>query len=404
MAYLVYSFGVGGLERCVARLVNELDRERFAPLVIALTRLGGAAEWVRRDDVPLLAIGQTRGNDPRSVWRLARLLRQERVDILHSHNWATLVEATLARRLAGVPVHVHAERGTVLGELDHRGWKMRLRGRVMRCGLERSDAVVAVAEAVREKIERASGYGRERVMVIENGVEVPPVDDPGAARARIRAELGLGPGAVLLGSVGRLVDVKDFPAAVAALAAVVAAGTDLHLVLVGDGPERGPIEAAARAAGVRDRLHLAGHQQRVGEWLAALDLYVNCSKSEGQSQSVLEALAAGLPCVVTDVGDNARLVGGSGEAGLVVPSGEGLALADAIGRLAGDPERRKELSHRALARHVQNYSVPKMLARYEQLYTQLAGDHPHGSPGKSGSSVTSAPVGPGLAREGAPHR
>ncbi len=372
VGFLVHTFDVGGQERCVTRLINHLDPKRFRSVVISLGPVGGAVDWIEVPHVPVLSLGHTGGNNPRLAWRLARLLRAQQIDILHSHNWGTLLEAVTARRLAAVPAHVHAERGTVLGTLDQRGWKFWVRARLMRLALGRADAVVSVAEAVRDKVSRYCGFPAARIELIENGVDAPPCSDAAVARATIRARLGLTADSVLLGSVGRLVCVKDFGAAIEAVRRVVAQQQiDLHLLLVGDGPEEQRLAEAARAAQVAPRIHLVGRQSNVGDWLSAMDLYINCSLSEGQSQSVLEAMSRGLPSVVTDVGDNARLMGHSDACGLAVPSGDPLALARAVGRLAADPQERNLLAHRALNRYQNCYSIGRMIQIYEALYTRL---------------------------------
>ncbi|NOX54765.1 MAG: glycosyltransferase [Planctomycetes bacterium] len=133
-------------------MYNHLDRRRFQPMVISLTEDGPAAEWIRRDDVPIIALHKPPRNGLGVVFRLARTLRRHRVDIVHSHNWGTLVETTLARRLARVAVHVHAERGTVLGYLEIRGVKRRVRASAMRWALRRTDAVVSNAHAIARRI------------------------------------------------------------------------------------------------------------------------------------------------------------------------------------------------------------------------------------------------------------
>jgi glycosyltransferase involved in cell wall biosynthesis len=377
IAYVVHTFHVGGLERCVARLVNRLDRSRFQATIVCLHRNGRAAEWIDRDDVPLIEIHKRNGNDPLAVGRLARVLKELRADVVHSHNWGTLVETALARRWARVPVHVHAERGTLLGNVDGRGLRTRVRGACARWAMNRADCVITVAESVERRLIDRCGRLRVPVRRIPNGVDAPAVADPEAERAALRRSLGVAPGAIVLGSVGRLVPVKDFGTAIDAVAQLEARETDwqsglrsgdVHLVLVGDGPERGALEALAERRHVADRVHLVGQTSEVGKWLAAMDVYLNVSLSEGMSQSLLEAMAMGLPTVVTDVGDNAALVSGPAACGLVVPSGEAAVVAEAIARLLAGPNRRAELGENARARHAARYGVDAMIRTYEDLY------------------------------------
>ena len=311
VAYIVHTFDVGGLERCVAHFANHLDRAQFRPIVICLSRSGTAAQWIVDDDVQIIEMRKRPGNDVGVVRRLARTLRERHVDVVHSHNWGTLLETVLARRWARIPVHVHAERGTLLGSLQVRGLRSRLRAMAARWAMNRADCVVTVAEAVRQKLLQRCGRLRTPVRLIPNGVEVPAVTGPEAAPSKLRESLGISAEATVLGSVGRLVPVKDFGTAIDALSELRHQQRAIHFVLVGDGPEREALAVRARERGVEDRVHLVGQRQDVGNWLAMMDVYLNVSQSEGMSQSILEAMAVGLPMVVTDVGDNAVLVDGT---------------------------------------------------------------------------------------------
>lgn len=370
VAYVVHTFEIGGIERSVARLASRLDRRRFQPLVVCLNRSGQAAKWIETDDVPVIELHKRPANDLGVVFRLARVLREQRVDIVHSHNWGTLVETSIARRWARVPVHVHAERGTVLGEIKIQGLRGRVRAAAMRWAVGRSSALISNAVAVGRRAAHFSGVPIERIQIIPNGLDAPlPVSQ--AESNELRKTLPIPAGAILAGSVGRLVDVKNYSCAVNSIAHIAAHGYDVHLVLVGDGPERTKLENEARALGVMARVHFAGWHEDVTRWLAAMDIYVNCSKSEGLSQSLVEAMANGLPLVVTDVGDNALLADGDRGCGLVVPPQDAAALGGAIERLAGAPELRNEFRQNALVRFAERYSIDRMISNYEALYRDL---------------------------------
>jgi len=371
VAYVVYNFHIGGLERCIARLSNHLDRGRFRPMIICLGVNGTAEQWLEVDDVEIVELHKKPSNDLSAVVRLARTLRSHSVDVVHSHNWGTLVETVLARKMARTPVHVHAERGMELAAMQTSGLRKQLRGRVTRWALERSDHVVAVAEAVRSQVLHRCGGLKKTIEVIPNGVSRPPLDSQGPSRHEIRQQLGLSPEAVVMGSVGRLAPVKDFDNAIAATAQLVKAGKDAHLLLVGDGPLQTDLAAKADSLGITNHVHLVGRRDDVGNWLAAMDIYVNCSVNEGMSQSILEAMSTGLPLVVTDVGDNGVLVGGATPVGLIVPARDTTALAGAFDQLIGDAEQRHSLGKLAEKRHRELYSLESLVRRYEDLYEAL---------------------------------
>lgn len=378
IGYIVHTFDMGGIERSVARLANGLDRARFLPVVFCLNRSGEAAGWISASDVQIVELHKRHGNDWRVVGRLAKALRQQRVDVVHSHNWGTLLETVLARRWAGTPRHVHAERGTLFGSVKLTGWQRHLRVPAARWAMLQADQLLTNAQSISGRMQNVFGLTPAQIEVIPNGVDLPGGAAPAGARDEVRMQLGVSAGAVVVGSVGRLVDVKDFGTLLAAVGQLVGAGRDIHLLLVGDGPRQQALVEQADRAGVAERLHLPGQQENVGHWLAAMDVYVNSSVSEGMSQSIVEALAAGLPLVVTDVGDNALLAGRGGEPnGLVVPAADATAMAAALQTLVEDLALRRQFGRRSLAAHGENYSVAGMMGRYHALYERLSAEiHP----------------------------
>jgi glycosyltransferase involved in cell wall biosynthesis len=332
---------------------------------------------VTRRDVEVFELNKQSGYDLGLISRLAGVFRRHRLDVVHSNNWGTLVETVLARHRAATSIHVHAERGTVLGDFEAKSWLRRWgRARLMRYALNSANGVIAVADSVRDRVAKLTKFPANRVQVIRNGVDIPDCDSPEIERHRIRTILGLSGGVLLVGSVGRLIAVKDFTTAISAIKQLNERGMDVHLVIVGDGPERSHLQSLVESSQVvRGRVHLVGEQTDVGSWLAALDVYVNTSTSEGMSQSILEAMAAGLPMVVTDVGQSAPLVNGQSPCGLVVaPSNSGM-LADAIANLLTDGTRRNSFAKNALLRHVSRYSVGGMVREYETLYLKLVRSH-----------------------------
>jgi glycosyltransferase involved in cell wall biosynthesis len=292
--------------------------------------------------------------------------------VVHSTNWGTLVETSLARRWAGVPWHVHAERGLQFEWRRRSAMRRAVRDWVMKRMLSRADQVVVPAYAIRDDLVRRFGRGFGRLAVIPNGVERLPCGAAVDDRRIVRAELGISQAALVLGSVGRLVSVKGFELAVDVTARLVQTGCDVHLVLVGDGPERDSLREQARTAGIGGRVHFAGRRADVGCWLNAFDIFVNTSRSEGMSQSIVEAIAAGLPLVVTDVGDHRVLVDGSDACGHVVPADDAAALTSTLRALVASPEACDRLRENARKRYQRQYTVERMVTAYETLYLQVA--------------------------------
>ena len=371
VAYMVRTFNTGGLERCIARLANHLDRERFQPMIICLRKNGTAADWIERDDVPILELNQRDGNDPLAIRRLARMLREQRVDVVHSHNWGTLVETALARRWAGVPVHVHTEHGQGL-HANQRGLKKKLRTAVERWAFERANQVVICAESVRSLIHERNGFPAERMQFIPNGVEDPSETPVTTPPAQLRAQLGIPDDAIVVGSLGRLAEVKDFGTAIEAVALLRQRGENVHLVLVGDGPEEEKLRTLSEKLDIADAVHLPGRQSQVADWLRMFDVYVNSSRSEAMSMGILEAMAAGKPIVATDVGDNRLLVDGNAPCGLTSPKGIASSMATQLEQACRAPEPYDGFAMAGRQRFERCYSVTMMASRHEDLYHNLS--------------------------------
>ncbi len=370
IAYVVNSFAMGGLERSIARLVNGMDRDRFAPVVICLSNETSAAGWIDDQSTPVLTLNKKSGNDFAIVRRLADTLCQRSIDLVHSHNWGTLIETTLARRMSRVPIHVHAERGTVGGSIVGKGFRQYMRAQAMRWAMNRADAVISNAISVGERVEARCSYPANRIHVISNGMESLRLADHDAARETVRSALGITSETVLIGSVGRLNSVKAFELAVEAIS-MLPKSPVAHLVLVGDGGELSFLQGRAATLSVLERVHFAGKQEDVGRWLAAMDIYINTSLSEGMSQSIVEAMSVGLPLVVTDVGDNGLLATGPPGCGIVVDSGSASQLANALQCLIANPAQRTKLGRSALASFHASYEFQRMIDDYQAFYDGL---------------------------------
>ena len=371
VAFVVTKFDVGGMERCVARVANGLDRGMFKASVICLDRSGTAENWIERNDIEVIELEKGSGNSFQIISKLARCLTSIGAHVAHSHNWGTLIETSLATGRVRNLVHIHAERGSVLGSDSPAQFKRYLRRQAMRWAIRKSRVVTTNSFRVAENIENVCGVLGNRLKVIPNGVDVPVSKDILAdARKRIRFQLGIAEDVFLVGSVGRLVSVKNFPLALEALARMRerASCERVQLMLVGDGPERNRIERLVDENDLRPRVHFVGHQEDVWGYLAACDAYTNCSISEGMSQSIMEAMAIGRPIVASDVGDSRRMLCGENPCGIVFDSQDRQAYANGIELLMTSSKQHRLFSENALTRHLERYSESAMMQGFEQMY------------------------------------
>ncbi len=374
VAFVVTRFEMGGLERCIARVVNGIDTKRFRVSIICLDRAGSAVEWLEKADVPIIELRKGKGNSLAVVKLLSEVCRSHEIDVLQSHNWGTLLEATIASKWANKRVsHIHAERGSVLGSEGAHGVRWLVRKWVMRWCVKRCRRITTNSLRVANTIRSLTGIGTDQITIIPNGVDLPvSFDALQANRRKLRTTLGIPENGVLLGSVGRLVAVKNFQFAIESFAALSKdSRIPVYMVLVGDGPESADLQALSNKLGVADRVFFAGAQANVWPHLAAMDIYINTSLSEGMSQSMLEAMAAGKPVVASDVGDAQHMLGAGEVCGLTYPSGNSSVYLESISQLIQNVDQRRRFAANALSKHQRIYSNASMVRGFEGMYSQI---------------------------------
>jgi glycosyltransferase involved in cell wall biosynthesis len=228
-------------------------------------------------------------------------------------------------------------------------------------------AVFSVSADLRQHLLQ-EGFSPDAVGVIYNGIDLGPVPAP-LQRTEIRTRLGVADNTFVVGTIARLDPVKDLTTLIHAVAEV-AHRTPVLLVVIGDGPERATLEGAARAVGVEERVRFLGHRNDARDWLAACDVYVNCSISEGVSLTILEAMAAKLPIVATRVGGTPEVVDDS--SGELIPARNAAALEGALTRLSEDRQRRLILGAGARQRVESRFTLDRMIQEYRDVYERLS--------------------------------
>ena len=363
IVHVVYSLEVGGLENGVVNLINGL-RDEFRHAVVCVGQSGVLQEGLP-SGVDVVTVGRGSARDRWVALRLARVFRALRPTIVHSRNWPA-IEAIPAARLAGVPLVIHGEHGREAADPEGRD---RRRNRIRRLLAPWVDRFVAVSADLRRWLAGTVGVPEGKLVTICNGVDTHRFR-PGECAAA-RHGLGLVEDHPVVGTVGRLDPVKDQAGLLEAFARVKGAHPEAVLLIAGDGPCRGELEARAAVLGLGPGVRFLGETKEVPAVLRSLDVFVLPSIAEGISNTVLEAMATGLPVVATRVGGNPELVE-EDVTGALIPPREPAALAAAIGGYLGEPARRFAHGAAGRRRALERFDLAGMVSAYRELYLGLA--------------------------------
>lgn len=369
VVFLVGNTRLGGTELNAVRTAERLDRERFDLSVVCLGEHGPLTERYLAMGIVVRSMPIRSFYGPsmvRSGLRFARLLRRERIEIVHAHDVYSNIFAGVWARTAGVPVLITSRRWW--NELPNR--MLRLPNRF---AMWRSTAILANSAAV-AKLAGAEAGGEGKVWTITNFVDEQAFGRPEPdERQRLRAVWGAPTDAIVIGCVARLHAVKDHAGLLRAFALVRARQPRAYLVLLGDGAERAPLEALVKDLGLERAVYFAGEQRSGTNLHRGCDISVLASRSEGFPNTLVEAMAAGNPVVATAVGGCVDAVVNE-ETGLLVPPGRPDELAAALLRLAECPDLREEFGRAGERRAREHFHVSSVVPALEAMYAQVLAD------------------------------
>lgn len=374
VAHVIHRLDVGGMENGLVNLINHMPAEAYRHAIVCMTECTEFRRRIRRDDVILHSLGKRDGKDLGVHRRLWRVLRSLRADIAHTRNLATL-EAQVTAAVAGIHARVHGEHGWDVGDPNGANARNRRLRRIVRPLVGQ---YVALSQHQVDYLRTAIGVPPARLMHIYNGVDI--------ARFAPRANHPAGPapwpegfappGTVVIGAVMRMQPVKApqhlADAFIALRERAPDAFADLRLVIVGDGPLQDSVSRSLAEAGVAEQAWLPGSRDDVPDLMRATDIFVVPSLAEGICNTILEAMASGLPVIATDVGGNPDLVQ-PGLTGTLVPASNPDALATALAAYATDPARRRREGGLARARAEQHFSMEAMVRGYLNVYARALG-------------------------------
>jgi glycosyltransferase involved in cell wall biosynthesis len=360
--YVIDQLGKGGTERQLYEFVKGLNQARFEPMVVSLSEGGYWGEQMRKLGVRVIELRRKRSFELARLIKLIALLKSERPEIVHTMLFASNTYGRIAARLAGVPRVIASER-------SHEVWKNKLYANIDRLLAPITDCVISNSVANRDYLVRRATLPPEKAVVVHNGIDASSYHDARDG-ASLRKEFAIGPEDCVVGMVANLIDYKNHAMLFEAMALVAAAFPRVKLLLAGDGAMRQPLQRHAERMGISRNLVLAGLRDDVPALLHLMQIFVLTSRFEGLSNAIMEAMAAGLPCVVTDVGGNRELVV-EGETGFLVRLNDAPALAKKILFLLQHPDEAQAMGRRGAERIRNEFALEKMVTALERIYEKL---------------------------------
>jgi sugar transferase (PEP-CTERM/EpsH1 system associated) len=369
IVHIVHRFDTGGMENGMVNLFNALSPQRFRHSVVALTDYSDFRQRISAQPVEFHALHRPPGNGLGWTMRLWKLLRQLKPDLVHTRNLAAL-EAQFVAAAAGIRATVHGEHGRDVFDLHGQNWKYNLLRRAARPFVSN---YIAVSRDLETWLHQVIRVPPRKIHQIYNGVDSAKFHPREGARPDMLPP-GFADGQVVVfGSVGRMAEVKDYPTLVRAFIHLVQqhpeAAARARLVIVGEGQARKACQDQLHAAGLAHLAWLPGERHDIAAIMQAFDVFVLPSKNEGISNTILEALASGMPVIATAVGGNVELVE-DGVNGLLVKTGDPEDMAQALLKYLHEPARIAEEGRQARLHAEQRFSIPAMAEAYSTIYEQ----------------------------------
>jgi glycosyltransferase involved in cell wall biosynthesis len=363
IGFVIGQLHVGGYERQLYELATRMSGSACEPFVYCLSDLVEPhGQQLQAAGVPVRVIPRRRSYELRRAVRLARLIRQDRIDVVHSWAPGTNVYAGLALLLAGNPPLVASNYGTY----PRTGFLTILLDRLV---FKLSRQIIVNSEMGRSFTSSYYGVSPDRILVVQNWLDTSRFESP-ADPAAARASLDLPAGAPVAGFVGRLSEEKGISLFLEVAHDVAARLPESRFLVVGDGPLQEAMVKQSQYLGIADRVHFAGFRHDIPDVLAAMDLMVVTSTCEGLPNAVLEAMAAGRPVIATRVGGCAQLIE-DGATGYLTDPGDREALARRVTEVLSSPDRGRGMGEAGRRRAFSEFSASDLLPPLEQIYRRI---------------------------------
>lgn len=362
--YVALSLDIGGLERIIVDLVKKLDKNKFKPIVCCLCKKGVLANEIEKFGIDVIELEKKRGIDYYATIKLARILREKRIQIIHSHNINAHIHSFLAAKIANTPIIITTKHGAGLpfkNSLSKMLWTKSIN--------LFTDRIVTVSEDIKNILLNDGNINPNKITTIINGINIENYSREIDTRKKKR-EIGISDEDLIIGNVARLSREKGHNILLEAFSIVLKEVSNARLVLVGDGPLRKNLEDKAKELGIINKINFLGFRHDINELLKIFDVFVLPSITEGISLALLEAMSAGLPIVATNVGGNPEIVI-DGQTGLLVPPNDPYSMSKAILKVMDDKNFAKQMGLAGKALAQKQFSIEAMVSQYEQLYQNI---------------------------------
>jgi sugar transferase (PEP-CTERM/EpsH1 system associated) len=370
IVHVIHRFGVGGLENGVVNLINHMPADRYRHAIVCLQGYTDFSKRLKRDDVEIYDMGKRDGHDLGLYMRMFRLFRKLRPAIVHTRNLSAL-EIQVVAALAGVRARVHGEHGRDIYDLHGKNIKYNLLRMLVRPLVGH---YIAVSKDLQNWLIDTIGVKRDNTSQIYNGVDNIRFHPSQTPREHLNPPDFFRDSNIIIGSVGRMAAVKDYPNLVQAFLRLLelapARRSRLRLLIIGDGDAHFNCKQLLHKQNADHLAWLPGERADIPELMAAMDVFVLSSLGEGISNTILEAMATGLPVIATSVGGNLELVR-EGKTGLLVPPADPNAMARALLTYVDDADLRHAHGHTARAIIDRQFSMDAMVQGYLSVYDRI---------------------------------
>lgn len=359
--HLVLSMDTGGLENGVVNIINGLDETKFTSVLCCIKHGGDLISRINKD-IKVIELNHYSGIEYQPLKELKRVISEESIDIVHTRNHKPFLFGFIAAKILSRTALVHSEHGK---DYPFNIIKMF----IQKMCTYFTNEVVALTRDIKSNMVRHVGIRSEKIQVIINGVDTVKFS-PSVKKPELIREFGIMEGDIVVGAVGRMVAVKNYPELLLSARDVISVCPNIKFIIIGDGPELETIKGLTHHYGLTENVYLPGNRDDIDDVLRLLDVYVLTSTNEGLSNTLLEAMSTSLPVVVSRVGGNTEIVN-SDLVGYTYLSGDNDELTNKILKLYKNKELRENIAASARNHVIENYSLDNMINNYSNLYENV---------------------------------